>query len=88
MGGLFVLGIVATPFLFAGWLVNRIFEHRVRVQQIQAGAAQLQPGTPAMAALPASADVERRLANLEAIVCDLDFDLAQRVREAARTRAA
>jgi hypothetical protein len=84
MAGPFILGIVATPFLFAAWLVNRIFEHRVRVQQIR----QLHASPRTMPALPASAEVERRLANLEAIVCDLDFDLAQRVREAARTRAA
>lgn len=89
MEGLFVLGIVATPFLFAGWLVNRIFEHRLRVKQIEAAGWQ-QRALPSAIFDPGperGAETDRRLAALEAIVCDLDYDLAKKVREAA-TRAA
>ncbi len=76
----FVLCIVATPFLFVGWLIHRIFEHRANMARSLAA--------PQFAALPSptSPDVERRLANLEAIVASLDFDLAERVRAADRGR--
>lgn len=94
MEGLFVLGIVATPFLFAAWLVNRILEHRLRVRQIEAAGWQaraLPAGAAAELPLEQRADIERRLANLEAIACDVDRDferdLAQKVREDG-TRAA
>lgn len=89
MEGLFVLGIVATPFLFAGWLINRIFEHRLRVKQIEAAGwhPRALPSACDGGGHQASADTERRLANLEAIVCDVDYDLAKRVREDG-TRAA
>lgn len=81
LAGAFVLGIVATPFVFAAWLVHRIFEHRLRMKQV--ALAQRMP-----MALPPGSDVERRLANLEAVICDLDFDLAQRLREGGRSHAA
>jgi hypothetical protein len=82
--GLFVLGIVATPFLFAGWVVNRVFEHRTRIKQLEANRYVMPP------ALPPAYDpqVEQRLANLEAVICDLDYDLAQRVRGLDPGRAA
>ena len=82
MIGLYVLAIVATPFVFAAWLINRIFEHRARMRQLEA-ARYVQP-----AALPADPQVEARLANLEAIVCDVDYDLAQRMRRIDGGRAA
>ena len=82
MIGLYVLAIVATPFLFAAWLVNRIFEHRARMKQLEA-ARYIPPP-----ALPADPQVEQRLANLEAIICDVDYDLAQRVRGVDSGRAA
>jgi hypothetical protein len=77
MIGIFVLGIVATPFVFAGWLVNRIFEHRARIKHLEA-ARYVTPALPPAAA--ADPHIEQRLANLEAIVCDVDYDLARRVR--------
>ncbi|HET6583328.1 MAG TPA: hypothetical protein VFG69_07770 [Nannocystaceae bacterium] len=73
-----VVCIVATPFVFVGWLINRIFEHRARMQAL----AVPRP----MPALPLPHDVEQRLANLEAIVASVDFDLAERLRDADRTR--
>lgn len=77
-----VLCIVAVPFVFTGWLINKVFEHRAQM------AALRQP--PAQPALPAasSPEVEQRLANLEAIVSSLDFDLALKLREMGRGRAA
>lgn len=76
----FVLCIVATPFVFVGWLIHRIFEHRANMARALAD--------PRMRALPSAAtpDVERRLANLEAIVASLDFDLVERIRESDRSR--
>lgn len=70
--------IVAIPFLFVGWVINRIFEHRARMQ----GLAAPRP----MPALPLPGDVERRLANLEAIVASLDFDFVEKLRDAERSR--
>jgi len=74
-----VLCIVATPFVFAGWLIHRILEHRSRMQALAARP---------MPALPLPHDAERRLANLEAIVASLDFDLAAKLREGDPGRAA
>lgn len=71
--------IVATPFVFAGWLIHRIFEHRARMGALASA--------PMMPALPLPDDAERRLANLEAIVAGLDFELAAKLREAERLRA-
>lgn len=79
-----VLCIVAVPFVFTAWLVQRVLDHRAQI-------AALRNPTP-LPALPAytmaSPEVEQRLANLEAIVASLDFDLAVKVREASRTQAA
>jgi hypothetical protein len=69
----FVVLIVAIPFVFAGWLLHRILDHRIQVKRIQAGA-QPPPALP-----PAPPEVERRLANLEAIVSSLDYDFAARI---------
>jgi len=79
----FVVLIVATPFVFTGWLINRIFEHRLQVKQLEAGS-------PAQAALgPAQSDeTSRRLANLEAVISSLDYDLAERLRSQDATKAA
>jgi hypothetical protein len=74
-----VVCIVATPFVFVGWLIHRIFEHRAKV------ALALAPPRMALPSAP-SPDVERRLASLEAIVASLDFDLAAKLRELERTR--
>lgn len=76
----FVLCIVATPFVFVGWLIHRIFEHRTKL------ALALAPQRMALPS-PPSPDVERRLANLESIIASLDFDLAAKVREVERTRS-
>ncbi|MBK6918426.1 MAG: hypothetical protein IPH07_13600 [Deltaproteobacteria bacterium] len=89
MVGPFVLGIIATPFIFAGWVINRVLEHRMRVHQLQRG---LPPASrPQLAAVAGTAavppELERRIANLEAVICDLDFDLARRVRETSTSRA-
>jgi len=75
----FVLCIVATPFVFVGWLIHRIFEHRTKLALALASPRLALPS-------PTSPDVDRRLANLEAIVASLDFDLATKLREADRTR--
>lgn len=72
MIGFFVVCIVATPFAFAGWLINRILQHRLHVAEVQATAHR-----PALAASP---DVEQRLRNLEAIVTSADYDFQQRLR--------
>lgn len=71
--------IVAIPFVFVGWVINRIFEHRARMQ----GALSAPRPMPA---LPLSDDTERRLANLEAIVASLDFEFVEKLREAERAR--
>jgi hypothetical protein len=77
MEGFFVLAIVATPFVFTGWLINRIFVHRAHMGEIEL--------TRRYAALPApsavSPDVEQRLRNLEAIVTSSDYELEQRLRD-------
>ena len=75
----FVLLIVATPFVFVGWLIHRIFEHRTKLAMALASPRMALPS-------PASSDVERRLANLESIITSLDFDVASRIRELERTR--
>lgn len=87
MVGPFVLAIIATPFVFAAWVIHRALEHRMRVHQLQRG--QLPAARPQLAVAPpaASPELERRVANLEAVICDLDFDLARRVRETATSRA-
>ena len=76
----FVLCIVATPFVFVAWLIHRIFEHRTNMARALAGPYQHALPTPS------SPDVEQRLANLEAIVASLDFDLVERLRTADRGR--
>jgi hypothetical protein len=75
-----VLCIVATPFVFTAWLVQRVLDHRAQIAALRNPAPQ--PALPAYTT--ASPEVEQRLANLEAIVASLDFDLAVKVREAAR----
>jgi len=79
-----VLCIVATPFVFTAWVVQRVLDHRAQIAALR--------HAPQQQALPAytiaSPEVEQRLANLEAIVASLDFDLAVKVREAGRTQAA
>ena len=65
--------IVAIPFLFVGWVVNRVLEHRARMQGI--AAPRPIPALP----MPTPNDVERRLANLEAIVASLDFDFVEKL---------
>jgi hypothetical protein len=75
--GLFVLILVATPFVFAAWLVSRVFDHRLKIAQIR---SQTRLALPA-AQVPT--EVESRLRNLEDIVCGLDFDLQDRLREAS-----
>lgn len=87
MEGLFVLAIVATPFVFAGWLIHRIFEHRLRVKQLEGGVSPLRALPPAIAH-EVDPEIERRVAALEAIVCDLDFDLANRLRAVGKNPAA
>ena len=77
----FVVLIVAIPFVFAAWLTHRILEHRVAVKRITAAAATAK-------ALPPGVDVAQRLENLEAIVASLDYDLAERLRTSDGTRAA
>lgn len=72
MVGFFVVCIVATPFAFAGWLVNRILQHKLQVAEIQATARR--------PALPPNEDVERRLRNLEAIVTSSEYDFQERLR--------
>lgn len=70
--------VVATPFIFAGWVVHRALEHRARMRQLMA-PVQPQP----MAALPAAdrAALEQRIANLEAIVCSDEFAFQRSMRE-------
>jgi hypothetical protein len=78
-----VLCIVATPFVFTAWLVQRVLDHRAQIAALRAA-----PQTPALPAYAsASPDVEQRLANLEAIVASLDFDLAAKIRETGRSAA-
>ena len=72
----FVVLIVAIPFVFAGWLIHRILEHRVAVKRLTVGASTAR-------ALPPSEEVEQRLANLEAIVASLDYDMAEKLRRAS-----
>jgi hypothetical protein len=76
----FVLCIVATPFVFVAWLIHRVLEHKAATAHALAAARM--PALPSASASAMSPDVERRLANLEAIVASLDFDLAARLREA------
>jgi hypothetical protein len=78
----FVLCIVATPFVFVAWLIHRILEHRTNMARALAS-----PRFPALPS-PTSPDVEQRLANLEAIVASLDFDLVERLRAIDRGHAA
>ncbi len=73
--------IVATPFAFAAWVVDRVLRHRVEVKAVQAGARP-------MPALPASPEVEQRLANLEAIICSTDYEVAARFPSSPPHRAA
>jgi hypothetical protein len=73
MSGVFVVMIVATPFVFAGWLIDRILRHRATMRQLAARQHY--------AALPAaSPEMEQRLQNLEAIVTSSDYELLQRIR--------
>jgi hypothetical protein len=78
----FVLLIVATPFVFVGWLIHRIFEHRTKM------ALALSPPPRMSLPSPMSPDVEHRLAALESIVSSLDYDLAAKLREVTRGHAA
>jgi hypothetical protein len=79
MVGIFVVAIVATPFVFAGWLIHRILTHRAQMRQ--------EALPPAPRALPPDPELEQRVRNLEAIVTSLDYDLAARLR-ASDPRAA
>jgi hypothetical protein len=73
-----VVCIVATPFVFVAWVIHRVFEHRARMQAI--AAPRPMPALPQ----PLPHDAEQRIANLEAIVASLDFDLAAKLRDADR----
>lgn len=77
-----VVCIVATPFVFTAWLIQRVLDHRTQMAALRQPAPR--PALPA----PSSPEVEQRLANLEAIVSSLDFDLAVKMREMGRGRAA
>jgi hypothetical protein len=78
-----ILCIVATPFVFTAWLVHRLLEHRSKLASLRLGARMgAQLGALPPAAHPC--DVEQRIANLEAIVASLDFDLAVKLRETGR----
>lgn len=72
MPGVFIVMIVATPFVFAGWLIDRVLRHRATMRELQTARR--------FAALPpASPEVEQRLQNLEAIVTSADYELAQKI---------
>ena len=62
--------VVAIPFIFTGWVIHRVLEHRAQMRQLQA-----LPRPPSPLALPEAerAVLEQRLANLEAIVCSEEF---------------
>ena len=67
-----VVLIVATPFTFAGWLIDRVLKHRAAMRQLQVQRQYM--------ALPAaSPQVEQRLRNLEAIVTSAEYDFAARM---------
>ncbi len=78
-----VLCIVATPFVFTAWLIQRVLDHRARMAGLASPPLRMALPTPST-----SPEVEQRLANLEAIVASVDFDLAVKIREAAQGRAA
>lgn len=61
--------VVAIPFIFAGWVVHRVLEHRARMNQLRALPQQQQHALPEAE----RAALEHRIANLEAIVCSEDF---------------
>ncbi len=71
----FVLLVVAIPFLFAGWVVHRVLEHRAQMRQLRPQAA--------VPALPQAdrAALEQRIANLEAIVCSEEFGFQRELTE-------
>ncbi len=69
--------VVATPFVFAAWVIHRVLLHRMEVQRLEAGNVP-RPMLPPASIPP---DVEQRLANLEAIACSEDRDFERRLRE-------
>lgn len=77
--GLFVITLVATPLVFAGWLVQRVFAHRLKLLEMQAQARRALP--PAQV----PSEIEARIRNLEDIVCSLDFDLQTKLRQSDGT---
>lgn len=72
-----ILAIVATPFLFTAWLINRILEHRKSMRGLTATVGELR-------ALTAARDeLEARVQTLEEIVTSQEFELDRRLRQAS-----